>query len=253
MSQSKLIRLSAKYAREVGPGVYESDFDTSLMTNIKAISLKTLIFRNNKYNVLTSDLFWYTVVGVGSYNASVPVDGFYNLQQLIDIIKPQIQSNLTSIISMDINQFNGKIVVSHTGFPDEIILNGSFGLLNKKMGNTVDSGQIIENVPYTFNGFAALGGLESVTISIASKSPKTILNVSSTKIRHTNSLGVVPVTVPFLGLQTYEQPDLDSAAASFSFPESFSKIRFTLRDVDGSVILNQTEHLVVECMLWLDV
>jgi hypothetical protein len=129
---------------------------------------------------------------------------------------------------------------------------GSTGPLNQLLGNTLDSVSVAAGTPYIFNSLPDMIGLKSVTISIKSKSPKTILNSSSSKMIWTNSLGMIPCDVAFGQLQTWEQQDLDAAMLVFDQPEDMTSLQFKIRGDDGKILLDQTAHLVVELKVWTD-
>ena len=257
MSKSTLIRLYAKNSTEVTPGAFECNLDSAQLSNVVAVALKTVAFRNYAFNIYAegeqkNNTFTVNVIGVGPITASIPESGFYTTQQVIDIIAPLIETGIkitypADTFTMALNPNTNKVVatfgVSATlEFPAD-------GGLNELLGNTEVSPNLI-NTTYEFNTFASLGGLETVTVNVASKSPMTILNVTNIKQRITNSLGVVPVDVPFGGLQTFTQPDLDAAMLVFSYPEDMTNIRFGVRDVNGHRLLDQKNHLVIELMVW---
>jgi hypothetical protein len=257
MSKSKLVRLYAKNATEVTPGAFECNLDSTQLSNVVGMSLKTLIFRNNVYNIFAdgdrkNNSFSMNVDTVGPITVEVPFSGFYTVTEILDVLVAQIQPLITfaspgDVLNMIIDPYSKKVVATISGasvmdFPGA-------DTLNLLLGNT-EATPAINNGSITFADFPDLGGLESVTANIASKSPMTVLNVSNTKQRITNSLGVVPVTTPFGGLQTFTQPDLDAAMLTFSYPEDMTSIRFGIRDVDGNRILDQVNHLVIEVMMW---
>jgi hypothetical protein len=261
MSKAKLIRLYAKNATEVTPGAFECNLDSSELSNVLAIAMKTAVFRNNVYNVYAegdqqNNNFTYEIDGAVPVNREVvvPTTGFYTAQELLDILNPLILADIQSVnpgdtFAMTIEPYSKKITVAFTGVSQ--LTFDAVGGVNQLLGNTITSGLLpVGPYDYVFNTLANLGGLESVTVNIQSKSPKTILNVSPFKQRTTNSLGVIPVTVPFGGLQTFTQPDLDDAMLVYSYPEDLTTVHFTIRDVNGLKLVDQAQHLVIEVMVW---
>ena len=92
---SKLIVLYAKNASEIKPGTYQCDLDTTYLSNIKAIALKTLTFINNEYNLFTSGTnqnneFKYEIDSV-EFTETIIVAGYYTTQQVIDLLVAKIQ------------------------------------------------------------------------------------------------------------------------------------------------------------------
>lgn len=266
MSQTKLIRLSSKTAEETKLDTYECHMDSAHLSNVLAMSLKTAIFENNVYNVFTTgtkknNVFYYILGDPGAggiiYTYDVPTDGYYTLTELAALIKADINANMAiqypaaPLIEFKVGEFSKKIEYTRPGAdPPEITFGGLQGSLNPFLGNDTDV--VTTAASYTFANFANLRGLESVTINVKSKSPQTFLNVSHTKMRNTNSLGVVPVTVEFGGLQTWEQHDLDASRLVFSYPEDLTTLSFTVRDTDGTSLSGQKDHLIIEIMVWYD-
>jgi len=259
MSKTKLIRLYAKNATEVNTGSFECHLDSAQLSNVLAISLKSAVFNNNVYNIFTSgtrqnNVFSYELKTAvpETRTVSIPSEGYYTLTEILTIIAPLIETDIKTINAGDTftmvkGAYSKKIEATLTGA--STIAFDALGSLNAVLGNTVDSGDLTAGT-YTFNSFPNLVGLESVTINLASKSPKTILNAASCKKRVTNSLGVIPVNVPFGATQTFTQPDLDTSMLVFSYPEDLTTMRFTVRDVDGNRLADQVNHLVIEVIVW---
>jgi hypothetical protein len=256
--QSRLVRLYAKTARELSPGSFQCNLDSSQLSNVIGVALKTVTFRNNVYNIFSSGDrknidFNYSINGTPYTSSLTTGDGFYTTVEIMQLLKPLIQANLdiaapgATVDSFNISTYTKKAQITVTGATMKYTADNT---LNITLGNTEDSGDVLTTVPYVFNTFADLGGLESVTVNVKSKSPKTILNPSPDKALYTNSLGVVPVNVAFGLLQTFSQPDLDASRVIFSYPEDLTQLEFKLRDTDGHLLLEQKNSLVIELMVW---
>jgi hypothetical protein len=183
--QSRLITLIAKNALELEKGRYNCNIDTAYLSNVTALAMKSCVFRNNVYNVFSegpqqNNFFTYKFASDPTiYNATVPDSGFYSAQDILDIIKPQIQANLTALepgstLDMSVGTGTNKIEVTTNAVAAYPFFIGG-NSLNYLLGNRVDSGNII--LKYTFDSFPSLGGLTAVTVNVRSKTPKTILNL----------------------------------------------------------------------------
>ena len=247
---SKNIRLYAKNCIEIRPGVYSASMDTSILSNLKAISLKACTFDNNVYNIFTDGIrknndFTFRVLAP-IHIVTINEGGFYSAQEIINILIPQIQAILEfhypgTVFTMGIDSNKGKIYVNNS---DGLVIYLSDGGLSRTLGLT---SEIIaaEGIQYVFQSFPVLRGLTSVTVSIRSKTPKTILNTVNRAI-HTNSLAVIPVDVPFLAQQNYINPDITENILTFNKTEDLTTTTISLRDPDGNILTNQSNSFLIE-------
>jgi hypothetical protein len=258
---SKLIALYAQNADQASPGTYVTQLNTAYLSNVRALALKTVTFVNNLPNIFTAgdrqnNEFLYEIDGT-PFTATVAVEGYYTAQEVIALLVLAIQAQLDisspgDVISAQIESYSGKVSFLNTGVAVMTYL-GSTGLLNQLLGNTEDSPPVPADDLHVFGSLPDLIGLKSATVSIKSKSPKTILNRSSQKMIWTNSLGMVPCNVSFGQLQTWEQQDLDASRLTFDQPEDLTVIQFKIRGDDGKILLDQTEHLAIELKVWTTV
>lgn len=256
------IRLYCRNCIESRPGRYTAVMDTAELSNLKGIAIKACTFDNNVYNIYTegsrkNNVFNFEVLGSATGSVTIAESGFYSASQLIAIIQPVIEAALQVVVpattlTMAIGANNSKIEYTISSPGVTLLLPGAlgFGGLNLTLGNTIDSGNITSAAKYTSNTFTNLRGLRSVTVSIKSKTPKTILNTNAKPI-HTNSLAVIPVTVPYLSQQTYINPDISNSILLFSNAEDLTSTQISLRDPDGNVLEDQSNALLIELIGFL--
>jgi hypothetical protein len=256
----KLIRLFSGQSEEVNHGEYRCFFNTSMLTNVRSLSLKTCCFQNNHPNIFASDenpndtrnnnIFSYEIGGV-SGSVVVSQTGYYTATELISLINAVITpayaaANVGGTAVLGIDLISNKLKITITGpIANELYILGAdtSHSLNKTLGNFINLG-----FPATsnFDSFANLTGLKYATVSIRSKSPQTILNATALKERHVNSIGAIPVDIIYGRLQTYTNPSPADTTLTFSYPEDFREMIFILRDEFGRRIKNQTLSFGVE-------
>ena len=257
----KLIRLFSGEADEIGHGEYRCYFNTSMLTNVRSLSLKTCCFQNNHPNIFAPDenpndkrnnnIFSYDIGGVAG-TVVVSQTGYYTAAELIALINAVISpayasanSGGTAVLSIDTISYKLKITITGTVANELSIFGETAGLhsLNYTLGNFINLG-----FPATanFDSFANLTGLKYATVSIRSKSPQTILNATSLKERHVNSIGAIPINIIYGKLQTYTNPSPADTTLTFSYPEDFREMIFILRDEFGRRIKNQTMSFGME-------
>lgn len=250
----KLVRFRARDADEISQGIFKSSMNMSPLSNVLAIAIKSLVFSNNEYNVQTgiSDTFNYTYAGT-PLSITVPA-GFYSASELLSAMKalidPQISGiNAGATITLIVSPLIYKITATTTLGITEYL---STGNMSANLGITADSGPIAPGVSYTFNSTPDLSGLHLVNISILAKDQGTIINLQDQSARYVNSIGMIPVDVPFGRLQVYNQSDLDASAITYSHPEDLTSMLVSIRDIRGTHLANQKQHLVVEFMIWYE-
>jgi len=250
MNYNKLVRLYANTAAENINGVYSCYLDAKPLANVNAVALKSCSFRNNVYNVIDFSLNVSVFEGVSNVVGDVVIpDGQYDITQFLAILKTNSDTLIsglpgTSTIAYTLNPVTYKIDYVLSGDATSIQFIGTNDIVGLTETTTLSLSGSFQSMP-------DLGGLTHVTISLKSKSPFTLLNKTSTEALYTNSLGVIPVNVPFGLMQTFLQPDLDSAALQYSHPNNLEDIQFVVRDPVGNV-LTQQKDLCVELMIWYE-
>jgi hypothetical protein len=261
---TKLVRLYAGQA-ESNDGIrFITNFNTGQLNNVSGISLKTCCFQNSHPNIFAPDqygsdpnnnnVFRYTI-GVTEYSVTIDKSGYYDIDQILAIINPQLQIDMTAENPGDtavlaIDDITGKLVLTLTGVvSNPVTLNGTtLGSLNGTIGNMFDYLCPVAG-DYPLSNIPSLSGLKFATISVKTKSPQTILNANPIKERHTNSIGVIPVTAPFLGMQTFTDPAPVDSMLTFNPPEQLRRVQFVLRDELGRGITGQDLNLAVEMVV----
>jgi len=246
--RSRLVKLSAEDSEEITPGTFRCRLDSSYLSNVTSVALKSCQVLNSEYNIRNDSerTFTYTILAT-QYEATLPQIGFYSASEIISIIEPQIQATLTglfpsSVFTMEIGEYSKKIEVLETV---GIVTYDAEGGLNTLLGNTVST-NVLPGVTQVFDSFPDLNGTDLFQIILTSKTPKTILNSSAEKLLHTNSLGMVPCTVPFGSLQGFTNPSIEGSRVIFDHPEELILISFKVRNGRGDVLLNQKPHLKIE-------
>lgn len=256
--QAKLIRLFAGQANEQD-GQFICNFNTSQLNNVSGISLKTCTFRNNHPNVFgvgessSNGTFTYTV-GATTHTTDVAT-GFYTLTELLALINPDLQTNVvaqnagaTAVLSLD--AASGKVILTVTGtIVADLVLIGAATNLNGYLGNK-ETITVSAAGTDLFRDFPELGGLKFATVSVTTKSPQTILNAAANQEKHTNSIGAIPVTVPYLAMQAFTDPSPADSLLTFNPPEHLREVRFTLRDSFGRRVKSQGLSLGIEMLVW---
>ena len=250
----KLVRFRAQDADQISPGIFKSSMNISPLANVQAISIKTVVFSNNEYNIQTgvSDVFNYIYAG-NSLSIVVP-EGFYTALELLAVMKalidPQINAiNVGAAVTLLVAPYTFKITATTTlGITTYL----STGTISSNLGLTENSPAVAPGVPYVFNETPDLTGLHFVNISILAKDQGTIINAQGQVARYTNSIGVIPVDVAFGRLQIYNQADLDASAITYTHPEDLTSMVVSIRDDTGKHLANQQRHFTVEFMVWYE-
>jgi hypothetical protein len=251
MIQSRLVKLSSNAARVDEDGGFSAKLSPGQMQNVQGLALKSATFLNNVYNVSADDLVFNFEALLVPYTASLPEPGFYNIGQIIAIIEPLVQTELQgpfpgTVVSMKVGEFSKKIEIS---ISIGIVRFGP-GPLNTLLGNTEEL-QILSSPNFTaVQTLPDLNGLDLGQIVVSTKTPKTILNASAGKTLWTNSVGMIPVDVPYGALQTYTNPSLQGSKVIFDHPDSLSVISWKVRDKNGVVLADQGPHLTIELVVW---
>lgn len=258
MSQAKLVRLFAGQAAD-HDGQYICNFNTSQLNNVSGISLKSCCFRNSHPNIFgvgedsPNNVFSYSV-GLTAHTTEVAT-GFYNLSDLLGLINFDLQLNFaaqnpgaTAALSLD--PISGKVVLTTTGaIVAQLVLLGSVATLNGYLGNKKAISIAVAGTDL-FRDFPELGGLKFASLSVTTKSPQTILNMAANQEKHTNSIGSIPINVPYLAMQSYAEASPLDSMLTFNPPEHIRECKFTLRDEFGRRVKSQGLSLALEMLVY---
>lgn len=253
MPHSKLVRALAANMTETEDGVFLCQMNDPAMQNARGIALKTVIFCNNVYNIQTdvNDQFVVTINGGSIATTAIPA-GYYSATQMATFMQTKIQALLDSqapgaTITVTFNTTTYKLEST----VDTADMTYEDSLANTTIGlNNASSGTITAGDTYAFPSFPDLTGLKSATISVKSQDPKTFLNSSLFQGLWTNSIGVVPVDVPFGRMVIYKQFSLADSICDFRAPQDLQHLQISIRDQNGAGIPLQQPHLLVEMMIY---
>lgn len=260
--KTKLVRLYAGQSETSDSAQFQCFFNTAQLNNIRGLSLKTCTFQNNHPNIFADDLYLNHVnnnnvfsylVGAVTHSTTIPITGFYSLTDVLDAINPDLQTNFvaqnpgaTAILELD--DVTGKVKLSTTGVVlEDITLSGGINSLNAYVGNINEIA--LTAYPYGFENFPSLSGAKLATVSLKTKSPQTILNADISKERHTNSIGSIPISVPYLAQQTYVDPSPADTMLKFEYPETLRKVEFVIRDEFGRAFRSQNLNFGLEILV----
>lgn len=239
---------------------------------VKAISIRTVTFRNLFYNVVndgssrTNNTFFFTLNGV--LQEIEIEEGNYSVTQLLAELKTKIDSIFLSsgivpapvLDDFSYNSINAKVSMTVNGggvaTPFELT-GGSFPQsINKLLGNTEDV--ILDTLtptPYQFNTTVNVGG-EDVANLISSHLANN--NAFSSNVgesflsgRISNSLAMMPVNKEFGFLVEYRSQDLDAESIAYNIPIDCSSIDLHLADNKGRPLPLQNSSLNVEMFIWV--
>lgn len=260
----KLIRLYSGEAEEIGHGEYRCFFNTNILTNVRSIALKTCVFANNHPNVFAQDenpndtrnnnVFTYKL-GNDPWTITIAKTAFYSLADLLALLNAAIgpayiAANPAGTCVLSLDPVTGKILITITGVVLEAftLQGSSVGVfsLNATLGNFQD---VVYSATGVFDSFPNLTGLKYATVSIRSKSPQTILNASVLKERHVNSIGAIPITVPFGAIQGYTNPSPADSTLTFSYVEDFREMVWVIRDEFGRRVKSQQLSFGMEILV----
>lgn len=256
----KLIRLYAGQAEELSDSEFRCYFNTSMLNRVRAITLKSCSFQNNQPNVFADDyftndsrnnnVFYYEVNG--DKTVSIDVSGFYGITDVLAAINATFgvaytveNPGGTAVLSLD--PVSGRVQLVITGaVANPVTLTGSGVFsLNALIGNLND---LIAPAAgsYLLDSYPALAGMKSVTVSVRTKSPQTILNAEVSKERHVNSIGSVPVNAKYMEQQIFVSPSPADSMLNFSYVEDLRELTFILRDEFGRRLKGQRLNFYVE-------
>jgi hypothetical protein len=260
---SRLLRISNIHS--IGANDTITDFRIGLnrMTetnNIVRAVVKSVSFPNNAYNIYTTgnlknNIFNFEIDGVATYSVGLAADGFYTTQQIIDIIKPAIQSIIdvidpTNILTMQIGEFSKKIEYSLSKVTLSITSPGALGDggLNSTLGNTEDLN--IDNLGVAVSQEVPnLYGLTNVYIHSTTLAEG---NLVDGDVENHDILGEIPVNVPFGAMVYYESQDDELDAINYLSFRNYDALRIQLKDVNDNVIqLNGGDLIIVLKLYYL--
>lgn len=254
---SRLLRISNIHSVNENDTITDFTVNLNRMTetnNIIRAVVKSVSFPNNAYNIYTSgpqknNVFNFDIAGVGSYSVTIQEEGFYSTQQLIDIIKPQIQASLdvidpTNILTMVIGDYSKKIEYSLSKLTASLDIPGlgGDGGLNSVLGNTSD---------FVVNGSSVttsqevpdLYGLTNVYLHSTTLAEG---NLADGDVENHDIITEIPVDVIYGQMVNYESRDDELDSVNYLSFRNYDNIKLTLKDLRDNIIqLNGGDFVVV--------
>jgi len=250
---SRLVRLSNIFG--LGDST-ATDFKINLnrMTetnNIVRAVVKSVSFTNSGYNIFTDGInqnneFKYEIVGSNTYTATVTPSGFYSLQQLIDIIKPQIEANAQFVnplanFTMVTGSVSKKVEYSIDTVSPQIIIDAT-GTLNKVLGNLITSVAFSNNT-YVSEVIPNLYGLTNVYIHSTAIGEG---NLVDGDVENHDVIANIPVNVPFGSVVHWEANDDELVSINYRSLRNYDSLSISLRDIKANLInLNGGDCVII--------
>lgn len=253
---SRLLRISNIHSTNINDTITDFTVNLNRMTetnNIIRAVIKSVSFPNNAYNIYTSGVQKNNVfnfdVNVTSYSVIIPQDGFYTTQQLIDIIRPQIQTQINAvdaanILTMETGNYSKKIEYSLSGLTVQLTIPGvqGDGGLNSVLGNTSDftvdgTGVIISQLVPSLYGLTNVY-LHSTTLAEG--------NLVDGDVENHDVISEIPINADYGKMIYYESRDDELDAVNYLSFRNYDNIKLTLRDLRDNIIqLNGGDFVVV--------
>ena len=206
--------------------------------NIIRVVVKSVSFPNSAYNIYTdgskkNNTFEYSLTN-SNYTFTLNDPGFYTLDQIIDLLKTDMQNNadlegLGGIINITIDNITKKVKfdVQNTN----LILHGDIGLLNPFIGNTQASDII--TISYIVDSLANLYGLTDAYITSTLIAEQ---NLCDGDVETHDILCRIIIDVPFAAIQKYESGDDELDSINYRSTRNYDSVDIQLRDLDMNII-----------------
>lgn len=254
---SRLLRISNIHSVNTTDTITDFTVNLNRMTetnNIIRAVVKSVSFPNNAYNIYTSgpqknNVFNYDLSGVGPYSITIEQSGFYTTQQLINIIRPQIQADVdiidpTNILTMEIGDYSKKIQYSLTKVTAQLVIPGiqGDGGLNSILGIT--SNVIVNQLGVTVSQQVPnLYGLTNVYLHSTTIGEG---NLVDGDVENHDIVSEIPINAGYGQMVYYESQDDELDAVNYLSFRNYDNIKLTLRDLRDNIIeLNGGDFVVV--------
>jgi hypothetical protein len=224
--------------------------------NIRAVTFKTFTIRNVFPNVvgsglLKNNIFSYTVGGT-PYTETVP-EGFYTMDDLIDVLEPLIQATLAAsgIVPLptldefkyEPIQMKFSMTFNGNGASTVITLDGDGSQLsiNTLMGNTgVLTMPTNPAVATLMEDLVNMGGVDTVCVCCEelanSNTYHNGLYGLNTAGRLSNCIQMVPLQVPFGAMAVYNSLDVDADSIKYFLPVDATQLTIAITDMAGNML-----------------
>lgn len=240
----KLLRISSR-DRDNKDNSSTNDFSITLnniesIHNLKSVIVKHITFTNAFYNINSkNNTFTYKIAGVPT-SVSIAV-GNYNSSSLItalDTALAAVGSGTT------INTTTAKFTFTTTTNIEYLDI--SENPMAEILGIERGGGSGGDVASFTPSGVVSLEGLRNLYIRSSNLSFGNLVN-SNQNINH-DVISIVPITVPFGGIQQYisnhtEIDDIDSLSQSSG--KNIQKLNIKLTDYDGDLLDLNGAHITL--------
>lgn len=244
---SRLVRISNIHGIGADDTITKFRVNLNRMTetnNIVRAVCKSVSFPNNAYNIYTEGVFKnndfnFEVVGIGTFTVTISPAGFYNTQQLIDIIKPIIDTQVKAVVAganfeMKIGEFSKKIEYSidQAGVAVDIPGADGDGGLNGTLGNTEPLTVAFPNTAIS-ELLPDLYGLKTCYVH-----SKTLAegNLVDGDVENHDVVAEVPINAGYGGYVYYESRDDELDAVNYDSVRNYDNVEISLRDLDNNLI-----------------
>ncbi len=260
---SKLVTIRGD-ARTSGDS--NTDFRYNLgntMQRISRVSIPSVVFRNNSYNVNgtgggANNTF---AVNLGLLNhLEFEIDpGWYSTATLMLAVQEAIQTQLdllgdgqSVVITQD--PLTNLVVVQYTAGTGSAIM--TLAQVNFKSGiwellGFVTPVEVSSTATATY--FPSLGGLAEVYLHSNELAPGNMIDkdLSGNPVLK-NTLIAIPVTAPFGFLNTFECKVDSLCEITYMTPRMLQEVDFSLRDKNGNVIDLHGGNLIINLKVWFN-
>jgi hypothetical protein len=232
---------------------FTCSFSNTILQNVRAVALKQLTFRHliNNLNAGNNTLYIYSGLGVGidigdgtGYEANLDIvlipEGQYNATELATVLTSTLNTQLApNVFSVVLNSDDNYEISSSTTFI--AILRHPENTLGRLMGFSEDLN--ITSVLLESQDLPQLSIPELYIHSSLSKS-----HCIDAKGYLSDQLTVIPITIAYGGVQSYNSPDIHSDLVVYKTKQDITSITITLKDSRGYILDlgNQEINLLFE-------
>ena len=243
MLQHKLLQISSR-DRVIGLSNSTSDFTVNMnnidgLQKVKSVVLKHATIPNVFYNISSLDgnnVFTYNIAGTpGSF--TVP-EGQYSVADFL------VALDLAGVAIGLVSTFDtvtSKLSFTTTTNIEWLDLNDG-NAMAEVLGIKYGTGSGADVGSYAAQGMVGLEGVRNVYIESVQLGEANLLRSNNTT---TSTLAVVPITVPFLGIEHYtsQHADIDDVdSVSRRYGKNIQSVSIKLLDHDGHVLDLQGHH-----------
>jgi hypothetical protein len=243
--ESRLIRISSTAAT----GLSSTNFTVqlnSLLKNVKRVSLKTVSFLNNFYNVYANNNTYTFSVNSTPYTGQIP-PGWYTSDTLIAALVAVVNTYTASGFTLSQDPISAKVSAG-IGGTDTISITpgGPFQLLGFTQAITIaaSTSPVIA---------AALPSLQGLTTAFL----RSTILAGGFSYDENGEIGTIftpiPIKAPFGALNIMECRVDSLCEITFKSPKDLTNIDFQLTDNDNNILDLQGANLRIDLRIYYDV